>query len=664
MPAAVTSPKFELAQIQCPEPLRHLPAWLVWRFEQDEGEPKPRKVPHYVAGGRRHGAHGRDEDRQRLTTFDAARAWAARRGFDGVGFAPLPEFGIVALDFDNCVDADGLLPEVENLVAGTYAEWSPSGRGVRAFLQGSLGNHKSASEPFGFETFSTKGFVTFTGNRLESVELLGTAQTVAPVPAALRAYCETRFGRRDADPFDDDPLMADGPIGLTESQILEALDVLDPDLPHAQWLGVGMALHHETDGDGFELWQEWSEQGDKYPGEDALRRRWESFGAAGGRKITARSLVKLANENGARVGLGESSVASAEDFDAAAQSPAPEPKAKPQRFAVQAAHEFADGPPPRWLVKGLVPEAELVIVFGPPGSGKSFLVFDIAACIARGLLWRGLKVRQGRVVWIAAEGAGGFRNRLQAYARHNELALEDLGIGVIPAAPNFLLKDDALDVAKAVLAFGGADLVVVDTTAQVTPGANENSSEDMGKCLAHCKGIHRATGATVLLVHHSGKDADRGARGWSGLKGAADAELEVIRAPAGRALHNSKQKDGEDGQVWGFDLEVVPVGVDEDGDVVDSCVVVEAAAPAQGTKPAGKRRGVWEQRVLDVLAERALGQTAGIEIEPLLDDVVALAEKPEGRDTRRQHAKRALNKVLDEPDGEYMREDDGTVSVL
>ena len=83
-----------------------------------------------------HPGEGRPEDRQQLTTFDAARAAAARRGMDGIGFAPMPEWGITALDFDNCVVDGGLHPEVERIVAGTYAEFSPSGTGVRAIPLG------------------------------------------------------------------------------------------------------------------------------------------------------------------------------------------------------------------------------------------------------------------------------------------------------------------------------------------------------------------------------------------------------------------------------------------------------------------------------------------------------------------------------------------------
>lgn len=261
---------------------------------------------------------------------------------------------------------------------------------------------------------------------------------------------------------------------------------------------------------------------------------------------------------------------------------------KPQRFAVQPAHAFAQGKPPSWMIKGFLPRAELAVLFGESGSGKSFLALDVAVDIAMGTPWRGRTTRKGRVVYVAAEGAGGFRNRLKAIGQQRGIELDQIPIGVIADAPNMLEKADALDVAKAIVAAGGADLVIMDTWAQVTAGANENSGEDMGRALTHCKGIHRATGALVLLVHHSGKDSSRGARGWSGLRAAADVELEVLRNDNARSVSVTKLKDGEDGAEFGFRLENVVLGLDEDGEEISSCIVEHND---QGAVQRGKDKG-------------------------------------------------------------------------
>lgn len=456
---------------------------------------------------------------------------------------------------------------------------------------------------------------------------------------------------------DDDPLMAYEPrLGLSTAQITKALDAMDPDMGHDDWLHIGMGLHHETDGSGFEHWNTWSEKGSKYPGEAALLRRWDSFGCNTGRPVTAATLVKMANENGAAIDLDDP-----EAFAAAAD----EGSADNLRFRVVPAGEFSRGQPPGWIIKGVIPRAELVVLFGESGSGKSFLSLDIGAAIARGIQWRGRRTKQGRVIYIAAEGGGGFRNRLAAYQQYHGVKLDGIPFGIIHAAPNFLQKVDAIDVSRAILAGGKADVVIVDTFAQVMPGANENAAEDVGKALAHCKNIHRATGAVVILVHHAGKDTSKGARGWSGLRAAADAEIEVRRAIGGRLLRISKQKDGDDAMEWGFDLEVVPIGVDEDGDVVDSCVVKEADVPTAGAIDTKKRIGPWEKLVLDVMGDIALGQNSGIDVDQVIAEVVRRGPAAEEgkRDTRKQRARRALLTLCDGDDAPFFMEGD-CLSVL
>jgi hypothetical protein len=184
---------------------------------------------------------------------------------------------------------------------------------------------------------------------------------------------------------------------------------------------------------------------------------------------------------------------------------------------------------------------QLAVMFGESGSGKSFAL-DLAVATWLGTPWRDRRVREGRWPTSQPKGQGAFACRLKALcaaARHRARAHCAHGAGRCPQLDG---KQDALDVARAIVAAGGAQLVIVDTFAQVMPGANENAGEDVGRALKHCKGIHRATGAMVLLVHHSGKDASRGARGWSGLRAATDVELEVVRGA--RAKPDGHEDEG------------------------------------------------------------------------------------------------------------------------
>ena len=659
-----------LRALNAPEPIRALPGWLLWRYETCENEPKPRKVPYYASGKRRYGQQGSPSDRTQLTTFGAARDAAVRGGYDGVGLALLPDWQLTALDVDHCVDADGNIPpEILDIVRHTYGEYSPSGNGVRAFFFGNVGNHKSTatSEQYGLETFNSTGFVTFTGNILPHVDLLGYENRVAQVPDSLVALCESRFGSVTGT-FDPDDFMAghEPKLGLTVEQMEDLLAALDPDMPREPWLRVGLALHHETEGDdtGFELWDEWSSGGATYPGTEGLRHQWDSFKGPtpGRRQTTMASVIKMAKQAGLDTRPLKATTAdelrrvvaeSADDLPVSVNGATPPGYAG--KFPMYRASEIAARPPGRWWIKGLVPEAQIGAVFGASGSGKSFIVLDLIAHLALGWAWRELRTRRGRILYVAAEGGAGVGKRLKAWCQHHDVPVDALDVTVLLVAPNIMQRDDITELVLAINAAGGFEHIVLDTYAQVTPGANENTAEDMGLALAHCRAICEATAAMVWLVHHSGKDATKGARGWSGINAALDFSLEVTRDEdtGYRELRVAKMKDGEDGTRYGFKLETVVVGFDDDLDEVTSCVVIDAEAPAKPeTASKGvKRRGRVENHVLEVMTLFEGRDT--VRIEDLVQKAVETMPVPEAgkRDTRKQGVVRALHNLSREKDG-------------
>lgn len=646
-----------LSHIRAPAFIATKPIWLIWRYEHTDGEPKPRKVPYYANGAKRYGVQGRLEDRQQLVTFEAARAAAAKRGFSGIGHACL-DGDFTVIDFDRCALNGKLNPAIEALATNTYAEYSPSGEGIHLYALGNLHNNvKSIAtrDQFGIELFSTKGFVTFTGNTLEITAMMGNTDAVNAPGPELHDLITVRFGQAP-----DELTAADQPpLGASLELIKEALDVLDPDMGHADWLKVGMALHHETSGDGFALWDQWSAGGSKYPGEGNLKGRWDSFGRNPGKQVTLRSLIQLANSQGARISVNAISM---EEFDALADANHIASTEANVRFKRIPAHEFSVVTHWKYIIKNIIPAASIGVLFGESGSGKSFITLDMCIAIARGLPWRGHRTTQSRVVYIVAEGAAGFRNRLAAYAGYHKIDLSTLPLDIINDAPNLLEIRETKDVIASIkTAPDLPSLVVIDTMAQTMAGGNENASEDMGKVLAHCKGINKSTGAMVLLVHHSGKDSSKGARGWSGLRAAADVELEVTRTLQGRALRSTKQKDGADYQEWGFDLEVVPLGEDQDGDVITSCVVVEAEVPAIVSS---RDRGPNEQVILNVMSEIAMVQSSGIERKAVLDQAIQYFKADPDPKNKRNNLNRALKKLCTGDDALYVLETDDTLTVL
>jgi len=325
-----------------------------------------------------------------------------------------------------------------------------------------------------------------------------------------------------------------------------------------------------------------------------------------------------------------------------------------KRFSVVPVSTFSEGAPPEWIVKGVIPRAELVVVFGESGSGKSFFITDLAACIARGEPWRGHRVTQGGIVYVAAEGSGGMRNRMRAYSNHHNIDLVGLPFGVIADAPNFMAAQDVKDVIHAVRAFGKTSLIVVDTFAQVMAGSNENAGEDVGKALKHCRELHKHTGATVVLVHHSGKDASKGARGWSGLRAAADAEIEVSRCDDDRVATITKMKDGMDGEEFGFKLATVLLCKDLDDEDVTSCVIehVEGGASRASLQDAKKKgkHGANERLVLLCLNELMEVGEGRVAADALFGAVVGQMLPPapgSKRDRRREMAMTATHNLRD-----------------
>lgn len=260
-------------------------------------------------------------------------------------------------------------------------------------------------------------------------------------------------------------------------------------------------------------------------------------------------------------------------FETTLPSAAEDPPPK-TGFFLQDVSTFRSSRKIAWHVKGIVPRSDLLVMYGQPGSGKSFVALDMAMAIAKGTPWVERKVTQGRVVYVCAEGASGFAQRISAYEMQHNLPSLDM-FYVVDGTPNLLDKGSASMLYNACVE-ADPDLIIIDTFAQTTPGGNENSSEDVGKALGHCRELSRKLGCSVMLIHHAGKDDTRGARGWSGLLGATDCEI-LIRHDKGRhirSMHVTKLKDGEedlDGRI--FSLPPVLLGEDEDGDPITSCVV-------------------------------------------------------------------------------------------
>jgi hypothetical protein len=240
-----------------------------------------------------------------------------------------------------------------------------------------------------------------------------------------------------------------------------------------------------------------------------------------------------------------------------------------------------------WLARDLLATCALAAMYGYPGSGKSFLAVDFALRIAAGLPVDGRAVKQCPVIYIAAEGQRGLRNRVVAFRKHHNIE-SDLPFALIPCAVNLLNPKadlarlvEAIELAVARLR-GPPGLIVVDTLAATFGGGDENTSAMIGY-INNLAILRDTFEATVLLVHHRPKDAANNTpRGHGSLMGAMDTIILVESSSIARSATITKQKDAEAGAPLTFVLKSLSLGEDEEGEPVTAAVV--EYRPALGDK--------------------------------------------------------------------------------
>lgn len=203
-------------------------------------------------------------------------------------------------------------------------------------------------------------------------------------------------------------------------------------------------------------------------------------------------------------------------------------------------------PEPPSLVAGVIDAGTFGIIYGPGGSGKSFLALDLALSVASGNAWCGHSVTQGRVLYVAAEGRRSAGRRTLAW-RAARGVREPEGALVVRGQPVNLGDAAEMSAFSAHVLAEGFSTVVIDTYNRCTPDVEENSAKDTGRVVANI-GALAAAGVTVIVVHHTAKDG-AGPRGSGALLWASDWALGVEKQAAAVTVTNARQKDRDDGQV-------------------------------------------------------------------------------------------------------------------
>lgn len=290
------------------------------------------------------------------------------------------------------------------------------------------------------------------------------------------------------------------------------------------------------------------------------------------------------------------------DWDGLDEPPPPEEPPEELSYAEQiksrllTTADLKNIPRPQPLVDGLLYRDSLAMIYGPPGGGKSFVAVDIAMTVGSDKQWwNACAVDNGPVLYIIAEGASGISMRTEAWQqRHGE------GANVLwhPMAINVFEIAWASALAQVVAGLKPA-LVIIDTYARSTLGLEENATKDTGIVVAHLDMIRTAADCCVLVVHHSGKNVENGARGNSSLKGAMDTEIELLGDDQRIALRNTKQKNAPEMLPLWLKLEgeadsAVIVPALGDGDTVSETVMETLEALAGIEVPGGVAAGPWK----------------------------------------------------------------------
>lgn len=268
------------------------------------------------------------------------------------------------------------------------------------------------------------------------------------------------------------------------------------------------------------------------------------------------------------------------------------------------------------IIEGTIGRGSMAVLYGDSNSGKTFAAIDMAASVCRGTPWLGRSCEAGMVVYLATESPTSVEMRLRAYQRHHGVRVP--GFVIVRSPIN--LFDGQADVTAVISLVAEletehgtkASLIIGDTLSRLSAGANENAGEDMGVVVQHIDAVRKATGAAFLVIHHTGKDAAKGMRGWSGLRAATDTEIEVTadEATGSRTAEITKQRDlpGKGDRI-GFKLEPIVLGTNKWGNQRSSCVVIPAEAAERQEK--AKRPSEIAGAITEFLTQRGAGCLRG-----------------------------------------------------
>lgn len=236
-----------------------------------------------------------------------------------------------------------------------------------------------------------------------------------------------------------------------------------------------------------------------------------------------------------------------------------------QRWKIIHASELDDLPPVEWLISGEIPKRGLTVLFGPSGTGKSFLALNYALTLAQ----------SAPVVYMAGEGQSGYPGRVKAWRQHHNATVGNLYMCM--GAVSFMDDSDLTHFIEQVKSIAeNPSIIIVDTLARSMLGADENSSRDMGRFVAACEQIQHYFDCAVMIVHHTNKGGVA-ERGSGALRGGADSMIKLTDEDDLIRVECDKSKDAKEFEPKYMKLLPVDIGMqDVDGNKIMPPVIVDA----------------------------------------------------------------------------------------
>lgn len=262
-----------------------------------------------------------------------------------------------------------------------------------------------------------------------------------------------------------------------------------------------------------------------------------------------------------------------------------------------------------WCIPGLLPQQCTAALYGPTGTGKTFVALHLALCRAAGAPWFEAQLEPGLVVYLASEDRPGVEARAVAAAENMRLPLDNLPFEFL--SPNPIHADGwAASLIEVLDEFENRHdqrlaAVFLDTLGAAFGGRSQDDSAQMTLATDAMHNVAGRFRCAFIAVHHTGKNEDRGLRGSQVLKDRVDTVLALGRAKGGVTITIEKQRNGAPGIVLSGHL--VPAEVELGGGrteqtrIVTDLVIATAAPPTVPVLAAPAVLSADERAVVDAI---------------------------------------------------------------